>query len=167
MAGTGWLADRLLEETTVKLPIETRIATELHTAMTLAQHYAQYISVQIPLIKSGTLRIWGEWFGRPFDNIHRIVAANADGDRLILEFNEGETLTIFEPDGVTCTENNFFVHVATRVRWEWFLYGEDHSPENLRFLDYFLGPEGCTLRTNWRFNKPPNQTPTGPAVELV
>jgi hypothetical protein len=135
--------------------------------MTIAQDYAQRISAQLPLVKGGTLRIWGEWFGRPYDNIHRIVAASADGDTLTLAFNEGETLTIYDPDRGTFTEQDFLIKFATRVRWEWYLYGKDHSLENLHFLDYFHGQEGWTLQTNWRFNKPPNQTPTGPAVELV
>jgi hypothetical protein len=35
----------------------------------------------LPNVKSGTLRIWGDWFGRPHDNIHRITGATADAPR--------------------------------------------------------------------------------------
>ncbi|MEG3089807.1 hypothetical protein [Sphingomonas sp. PB4P5] len=135
--------------------------------MTIAQGYAERIAAELPLLKSGTLRIWGEWFGRPYDNIHQIVGANADGDTLTLLFNEGETLTIYDPDRGTFSETTFLIKFASRVRWEWYLYGENQSPNNLHFLDYLLGPEGWTLQTDWNFNKPPNQKPTGPAVELV
>ena len=125
------------------------------------------IAARLPLIKSGTLRIWGEWFGRPYDNIHSIIGASADEDRLVLSFNQGETLSIHHPDRGVFDKKIFQIEGATRVRWEWYFYGKDHLPENLHFLDYLLGPEGWTLQTNWRFNKPPNQPPTGPAVELL
>jgi len=135
--------------------------------MTVAREYAERIDALLPIIKSGTLRIWGEWFGRPHDNIHNIVEASADGDILKLTFNEGESLTVYNPDHGAFDDRVFMIKFATRVRWEWYLYGEDRSPENLRFLDYLLGPEGCTLQTNQGFIKPPDQPPTSPAVELL
>jgi hypothetical protein len=33
---------------------------------------------------SGTLRIWGDWFGRPYDNAHRIVSVAVDADTLLI-----------------------------------------------------------------------------------
>jgi hypothetical protein len=33
---------------------------------------------------SGTLRIWGDWFGRPYDNAHRIVSAAVDANTLLI-----------------------------------------------------------------------------------
>ena len=33
---------------------------------------ADRISAALPNIKAGSLRIWGEWFGKPYDNFHTI-----------------------------------------------------------------------------------------------
>jgi hypothetical protein len=145
----------------------TPFGIDLHKVMTIAEEYAERIAAQLGLLKSGTLRIWGEWFGRPYDNIHRIVGARANGTILTLSFDEGETLTIYDPDRGTFDENVFCIELATRVRWEWYLYGKDHSADNLHFLDYLLGREGWTLQTNWHSSRPPNRMPTGAAVELV
>ncbi|KUR71831.1 hypothetical protein AQZ52_09625 [Novosphingobium fuchskuhlense] len=135
--------------------------------MTISQDYAQLISSQLPLMKSGTLRIWGEWFGRPHDNIHFIVGAEADVDRLILMFNEGETLTVYSPEQGRFSEGVFSIWFATRVRWEWYYYGREHSAASLHFLDYQLCVESLALQTNWRYAKLSGQKPNGPAVELV
>lgn len=135
--------------------------------MSIAKNYATRISQQLPLVKSGTLRIWGEWFGRPYDNIHRITEASADGSKLILSFDQGETLTICDPERATLDARTFQIVDATRVRWEWYDYGRRRSPANLYFLDYRLEPEGWTVSTNWRFRQTPGQPSGGPAVELV
>ncbi|WP_158928068.1 hypothetical protein [Acidisphaera sp. S103] len=135
--------------------------------MTNAEIFANRLSRQLPHVKRGTLRIWGEWFGRPYDNIHTIIAAVARGDTLILSFDQGETLTIESPGKATFDQYTFRINVASRVHWEWFYYGRERLPENLQYLDYVLGPEGSTLNTNWRFRRPPNQPPAGPAAELV
>ena len=57
-----------------------------------ANAVAVRIQQLLPHVHSGTLRFWGAWFGKPHDNFHTIVRANADGDCLILHFNEEETL---------------------------------------------------------------------------
>ena len=110
--------------------------------MTDAEILANCLSRQLPRVKRGALRIWGEWFGRPYDNIHTIIAAVARGDTLILSFDQGETLTIENPGKAAFDQNTCQIGVASRVRWEWFYYGRERLPENLQYLDYMLGPEG-------------------------
>lgn len=87
--------------------------------------------------RSGTLRIWGQWFGRPMDNVHVCVSCRAEDARLILDFNEGETLTIWNPCDVA-VENQVTLTFssATRVRWEWHYYGRPKTPEHRMFIDY-------------------------------
>jgi len=135
--------------------------------MTDAEIVADRLSMRLPNIKSGTLRIWGEWFGRPYDNIHTITAAIAEGDRLVISFDQGETLIIESPNNAAFDQGKFQITTASRVRWEWFSYGRDRLPENLQFLDYVLGPDGWTLNTNSGSHRPPNQPPVGAAVELL
>lgn len=82
-------------------------------------------------VKSGTLRVFGDWFGRPMDNCHIVVGAEADGDHLIVRFDQGERLTVWSPDGAVITSDTFRIARASRVRWEWYYYGRPPAPENL------------------------------------
>jgi hypothetical protein len=43
---------------------------------------------------SGSLRFWGEWFGRPFDNYHRRVACEVTDECLQFRFKEAEVLAV-------------------------------------------------------------------------
>lgn len=59
------------------------------------------IRAMLPNLKTGSLRIWGQWFGRPHDNIHRIVACSARDNELCLGFDDDETLTVWVPADLT------------------------------------------------------------------
>jgi hypothetical protein len=41
--------------------------------MNETQKIFDQISNAIPNIKPGTMRFWGEWFGKPYDNQHKLV----------------------------------------------------------------------------------------------
>ena len=62
-----------------------------------ASEIATHIQQLLPNVHSGTLRFWGIWFGRPHDNHHAIVRAEAEGDCLVLHFNDEETLRAGHP----------------------------------------------------------------------
>jgi len=47
--------------------------------------------------RSGTLRMFGDWFGRPMDNVHNVVGAESGCEQLTLTFNNGETLNVWNP----------------------------------------------------------------------
>jgi hypothetical protein len=61
--------------------------------MNEAQQAADQIRAANPNVKSGTLRFRGHWFGRPYDNYHRLVGCDSEFDVLKLYFNEGEVLS--------------------------------------------------------------------------
>src|SRR5689334_4920571 len=84
----------------------------------------------LPGAKSCSLTFWGDWFGRPMDNTHRIVRCSANGDSLRLWFDEGETLTLDSPVGFDVSKDVFWVNDAALVRWEWFYYGRPKTPAN-------------------------------------
>src|SRR6185437_6630786 len=94
--------------------------------------HAQLIAKRInaaPMLKAGSLRFWGEWFGK-----HKIVSCSAEGNKLLLiEFDDGGTLTVIDPCGPALTATAFAIRDATLVRWEWFYYGRPHTSENLYF----------------------------------
>lgn len=131
---------------------------------------AAEIVAALPGIKSGTLRIWGQWFGRPYDNFHTLVSSDATDDCLRLRFDGAEVLAVWNPTGAAITATEFRITAATEVRWTWYYYGRPQIPENLFYIDYANHNGEVVFRTNW------NQTPDSgqldsasdfPAVEIV
>lgn len=98
--------------------------------------------------KSGSLRFWGDWFGRPMDNCHKPVSASFDEAEglLVIQFDEGETCEIFGASGIVNTRNDFCVEKAGRIGWTWYYYGRERTPENLFRREYILedGTVACT-----------------------
>ena len=116
-----------------------------------AQKIATSINASLPQLKVGTLRFWGEWFGRPYDNFHQVVHCSNKGKLVILEFNEGETLTISRPEGLVLKEGIFSIQSAASVRWEWFYYGRPKTAGN-RYFEEFVNEGGkitVTTNVNW------------------
>lgn len=93
------------------------------------------IEMDIPK-KGGTLRFWGDWFGRPYDNFHKPVSAEHNGSVLTIRFDNGERLTVFEPSGIVNEQNDFHIESASKIVWEWYYYGRVRTPENLCRLEY-------------------------------
>jgi hypothetical protein len=81
--------------------------------MSEATEIAERIASALPDLKRGTLRMFGDWFGRPWDNLHTIVAAEAEENCLILHFDEGETLRVWEPGGDEADASLFRIWRAT------------------------------------------------------
>ena len=116
--------------------------------------------------RSGTLRIFGNWFGRPMDNVHDVVDAASDGDMLILTFKNRETLTIWNPGGYSTIGYTIKIADADRVRWEWYYYGREHTPENLLFHDY-TKLDGLISVSRSHGSDTPGASCDNPAVELI
>lgn len=90
------------------------------------------------LKKGGSLRFWGDWFGRPYDNFHRPVSAELDGGVLTICFDNGEQCAVFSPSGIVNELDIFRVERAEKIVWEWYYYGREHIPENLCKREYTL-----------------------------
>jgi hypothetical protein len=129
---------------------------------------ASTINAALPNVKSGTLRLWGEWFGRPYDNFHRLTSCSAEIDSVVLGFDEGESLTISEPAGLVIEEGVFLIQSAARVRWEWFCYGRPKTQENRYFQEFANEESKITTATNVDWYSP-NFSPslTENAVEIL
>jgi hypothetical protein len=110
--------------------------------------------------------MFGDWFGRPMDNVHRVIDASADGDRLILTFNEGETLTIWNPSGYSTSGKTVGIADADRVRWEWHDYGRARTPENLLFHDYRKEDDHIVVSRSHGTENPAASVDE-PAVEII
>ena len=94
------------------------------------------------LKNGGTLRFWGEWFGRPMDNFHRPVSAELEERVLTIRFSDGEKCTVCEPAGIVNKPNDFHIESASKIVWEWYSFGKAQTPENLCRREY--SPPGET-----------------------
>lgn len=91
------------------------------------------------LKKGGSLRFWGEWFGRPYDNYHVPISVELSESVLTIGFKNGEKCTVFEPSGIVNEPNDFHIAHASKIVWEWYYYGKEHTSENLCRREYANG----------------------------
>ena len=115
-------------------------------------------------VRSGTLRTFGCWFGRPMDNFHRCVAANMSGNVLSLRFDGDEELEVTDPSDLKVDGEVLRIPTASKVRWSWYFYGKPKTPENLMYYEYRVSGGGVEADTNSPW--PTKPTSTEPAVEL-
>lgn len=137
--------------------------------MSSTREIADGLAAHLAALKSGSLSVFGDIFGGRIDNIHVIVGVRVVGDDcLALDFEGGETLQVWNPDGVTASGTEFKIQSATRVRWEWFYYGRPQSPENRYFIEHARAGDDVTARSDADWS-PRNFSPSPqyPAVELL
>ncbi len=85
---------------------------------------------------TGSLCFFGCWFGRPYDNRHYPVKVQYSDEALIVIFNEGEILEIECPSELIIDDKTVKIENATKVKWSWYSYGRERTPENLLFYEY-------------------------------
>ena len=96
----------------------------------------------------GTLRFWGVWFGRPYDNWHTITSAEATNEEILqVTFGEGESLSVWHPLHWSFSKSEFLIRSASRVLWQWHLYGKPKTPENLRQYDLVKTERSINFRS--------------------
>ena len=108
--------------------------------MTELEAMAARLAATLP--KRGGLTIFGDMFGG-WDGVQTLVAAKAvepePGElvwpSLVLYGEEGETLTLVEPEGLEIGRP-LVIAKASRVTWRWYWYGREPVTENLHVLDY-------------------------------
>ena len=118
--------------------------------MANASDMANDIARLLPNLKKGSLVVFGDIFGGPIDNIHRVIAAEGSEapEKLVVKFDEGETLEIWDPSDGEFRSKTFRVISAARVRWEWFYYGHAQTPENGFFIEYGVVDDRGVVTTN-------------------
>jgi len=109
---------------------------------------ADRIRQELPNVKAGTLRFWGEWFGKPYDNQHQLARCEVESNLLRLFFDGDEILSVWAPSGLKVSQSTFWISTADRVRWEWFYYGRSKNASNLYFLDFVRSYTGISATTN-------------------
>ena len=101
-------------------------------------------------VKGGSLCFYGHWFGRPYDNYHQLELVNFDGfeNSLTLNFNEKETLIIFNPRDISEFENKLTIGSADKIYWKWYSYGKPQSGDNLYFIEIIRNDNSITGKSN-------------------
>lgn len=135
---------------------------KLRTAFDVAAHIQQHL----PNVHSGTLRFWGVWFGKPHDNYHTIVKAEAENDCLIVRFNEEETLRVWHPQALQVDSQKFVIGLASRVLWQWSCSGRPHTPGNLMGHDYVRRGTEIDFSSTFRGGNDARPDFNEPAVQI-
>ena len=99
--------------------------------------------------KKGSFRFWGDWFGRPLDNLHKPMKCSVDKDILTVWFEDGEKLTVYNPENIVSNDGEFSIKDAAKILWEWYLYGETMAKEFKKYIEYVRSSDGKIVkRTN-------------------
>jgi hypothetical protein len=112
----------------------------------------------------GSLRIFGNWFGRPFDDNHKVVSASLKGGHLVIEFESGNgpnTLEVWNPQFMRFNGANLEVCVATKVVHTW-----DYGQVTPARREYCVSNGHVVLSSNFEPERTIHWT-TEPAVELI
>lgn len=98
----------------------------------------------IKISKIGSLRFWGDWFGRPMDNCHIVKSTflKKEENELHIVFHEDELCIIVNPVNVVSNEKQFYVKYADRIIWQWFYYGRAKIADSLCIDEYELQKGG-------------------------
>lgn len=73
--------------------------------------------------QGGSLCFYGDWLGRPYDNFHKIVHTNYDGEILEIKFDHLERLIIYEPENIISTKHELKITKAKKIKWMYIPYG--------------------------------------------
>lgn len=115
-------------------------------------------------IRSGSLRTYGCWFGRPVDNYHVSKSVSFDGEVLKINFEDGEMLEVSNPSGLVVDGIILKIPKASKVKWCWYFYGKPKSAETLMYYEYWNENGVVMSRTNSPWPNSPMSNES--AVEL-
>lgn len=115
-------------------------------------------------VRSGSLRTFGCWFGRPMDNYHVSKNASFDGETLKIEFEDGETLEVWNPSDLVIDGITLKIQKAKKVKWSWHMQGQAKSNKTLMYYEYEVSGDTVISKTNSPWPNSPNAKSM--AVEL-
>lgn len=102
------------------------------------------------IFKEGTIRIFGDWFGKRYKNIHRIRRAsyNEETEVLKLEFEDTVVLTIVKPIHIFEAPTFFKIVHAESIELTWKGIGISKDEKKAYFLNYSKGRWRVNIKSN-------------------
>jgi hypothetical protein len=103
---------------------------------------------------AGTICVFGDWFGRPMDNYHKVMSCEEKGNHIRLIFNEEESLDVWDGKGIEINQNKLTIKEASRVRWEWYYYGKPKTIENRFYIEHIVDGDKVVVSSNVNWYAP-------------
>lgn len=106
--------------------------------------------------KGGTIRIFGDWLGRPYDNYHELNTAQFDQtlNLLTLHFTKGEQLEIYNPEHIFEASTFLKIVKADSIKLTFFDPNKTQTKENQYLRDYRLNDKKITTKASPNWYKP-------------
>lgn len=139
------------------------------TKLISASEYVNSIKQKTNLFQGGSMRIYGDWFGKPYDNLHKVVGADYDDslNELIIRFSEGEVLTIVNPKNIFEASTFMKILEADSIKLEFLHATQDQTANNKYYLLYRYMKSKVKAETNVDWYKPSFDTSLGaPAIVI-
>jgi hypothetical protein len=142
-------------------------STQVALVVSETLEIADRIRTDLHAVKRGTLRFWGNWFGRPYDVRHAMTSCDVSGEVLQLGFDHEERLSVWSPRDLKLDEVTFQSGDAERVIWEWN-YGRPKPRKDLHFKDFTKAEGSIVVSTNIDWFTPDMTADSRlPAVEIL
>jgi len=118
-------------------------------------------------LRPGSLCFWGDWFGKPYDNIHRVTSVEWTEEFDVIFFQGGESLLVKNPRNWSFAGRHLLIEDADVVRFQWFYYGRTPSPDTLQFVEYRRVGDSIGFSTDFMPGEGSRSVDSSkPAVEL-
>lgn len=78
-------------------------------------------------VGAASLRLPSGWFGRPYDNLHRLTDGQVMADRLVIVLDGQMILTLTRPTAVVETNKSLIILGFDHGTWDWDEYGSGRS----------------------------------------
>ena len=100
--------------------------------------------------------MYGAWFGRPMDNIHKPIRCSESAEMLTIHFDQGEVLELKAPSEPIINGNSLVIESAEWIRFSWYSYGEPKTESNKYFHLYEVQSGKVTYSTSSPWEAKPN-----------
>ena len=102
-------------------------------------------------IEGGCISIWGEYFGRPYDNYHSITSLRWSHEEIAILFSNDQSLYIKNPIVKQNEKDIFVVEDASEVLWVW-------NEKNIRYVRLYIKKDNVILRAEGKRSEIRNES---------
>lgn len=139
------------------------------TRLLTAHEFADKVKNELHHFRGGAMRIYGDWFGRPYTNMHRLIGTDYDPELnvLTMTFSEGETLSIRDPKHIFDSSTMMKILHADSIRLD-FLHSSDRNEAKKEYyLTYTRTKSKVQTETNVDWYSPHFDTSAGDPALVI